>query len=152
MNTNVAYQTNNAECNPLYLSMFNRFCQNGTIAEQMLAQAETYESIVKKHAQTERHMTTANSLPKKQTVKHVARRKNGKHKIFSLAHTATASMILLVVGTVLFSGVAIRNMRTPAAKEPVAPVELLELETEELPFAADYLIATDIETDCGDLL
>ncbi len=99
-----SFQVNNIEFNPLYEKMRERFCKNGTIAEQLLARAAEYKKTAPKRVSHEEHMKTANSLPK-------AAAKKSKRGFFSLHKASSACMLLLIAGTVLFSGAAIGTIR-----------------------------------------
>ena len=98
MTNQVPFQANNAEFNSLYVKMLARFsCGDKTIGEAMLERAEKYEATARRTLPSEVHMKKANSLPKKQ------KEKTGK-RLFSLGSLVAVSMVLLIVGTLLFSG------------------------------------------------
>ena len=98
MTNQVPFQANNAEFNSLYVKMLARFsCGDKTIGEAMLERAEKYEATARRTVPAEVHMKKANSLPKKQ------KEKSGK-RLFSLGSLVAVSMVLLIVGTLLFSG------------------------------------------------
>ncbi len=108
-----AFESNNAEFNPLFEKMRERFCANGTVAEQLVKRASEHKKTKSKRVTAEHHMTTANSLPKAE----VAQGKSEKRRsFFSLRSVSSACMLLLVAGTVLFSGAAIGTFRAEAQK------------------------------------
>ncbi len=98
-----AYQANHMEFNPLYEKMKSRFCQNGTVAEQLLSRARSSEKSKVARPSAEYNMTHANSLPK-------AKKKIEKRSFFTLKSINTACMLLLIAGTVLFSGAAVGSL------------------------------------------
>ncbi len=97
----------NTEFNPLFEKMRERFCAEGTVAEQLAKRAAEYTKSKSKHPSLEQHMKVANSLPKTVAVATVGK----KRKFFSLGNVGSACMLLLVAGTVLFSGAAIGALR-----------------------------------------
>lgn len=98
----------NAEFNPLFEKMRERFCANGTIAEQLAKRASEHKKTKSKRVTAEHHMTTANSLPKTDASQAKAEK---RRNFFSLRSISSACMLLLVAGTVLFSGAAIGSLR-----------------------------------------
>ena len=102
-----AFESNNTEFNSLYEKMRERFCANGTVAEQLLQRAAEYKKTASKRVTAEHHMTTANSLPKESAREASEKKRN----FFSLRSVGSACMLLLVAGTVLFSGAAIGTLR-----------------------------------------
>lgn len=97
----------NTEFNPLFEKMRQRFCAEGTVAEQLAKRAAEYTRSKSKHPSLEQHMKVANSLPKTTTATTVSK----KRKFFSLGNVGSACMLLLIAGTVLFSGAAIGTLR-----------------------------------------
>ncbi|MBQ8907954.1 MAG: hypothetical protein IJY71_05155 [Clostridia bacterium] len=140
MTNQVPFQANNAEFNSLYVKMLARFsCGDKTIGEAMLERAEKYEATARRTVPAEVHMKKANSLPKK------AKEKNGK-RLFSLGSLVAFCMVLLVVGTLLFSGAFFNQMAVGFVAD-AAPVmedagldstDILTVPVEELP-AVDAL-------------
>lgn len=103
-----AFESNNAEFNPLFEKMRERFCAGGTIADQLSKRAAEYKKTKSKRVTAEHHMTTANFLPK-----NASSTANGKKRsFFSLQSVGSACLLLLVAGTLLFSGAAIGTLRT----------------------------------------
>lgn len=96
----IAYQSNNMEFNPLYEKMKNRFCAEGTIADQLRSRAGAAKKQKPQRHPMECDMAQANSLPK-------AKRTSAKRSFFTLRNINTACMLLLIAATILFSGVAI---------------------------------------------
>ena len=78
----LAFESNNNEFNPLFEKMRERFCQNGTVAEQLSKRAAKYRKQKPKRVTAEHHMTMANSLPKDSSCSHTATAK--KRSFFSL--------------------------------------------------------------------
>ncbi len=105
-----AYQANNMEFNPLYEKMKSRFCKNGTVAEQLLSRARASKRSKPTRPSAEYNMTHANSLPK-------AKQKTDKRSFFTLKSINTACMLLLIAGTVLFSGAAVGSFHAENKKE-----------------------------------
>lgn len=98
-----AYQANNMEFNPLYEKMKERFCQNGTIAEQIVMRSKATRRKKNSRPSTDYSVTDANSLPKaKETV--------APRRFFTLRNINTACMLLLIAGTILFSGAAVGSI------------------------------------------
>lgn len=104
----LAFESNDTEFNPLFEKMRERFCQNGTVAEQLSARAAKYKKQKPKRVTAEHHMTMANSLPKESSR---AQAGTKKRSFFSLKSINSACMLLLIAGTVLFSGAAIGTIR-----------------------------------------
>lgn len=105
----IPFHQNNIEYNPLYAKMQERFCHGGTIAEKMEKKAIEYRKENPAQTYGEYHMTHANSLPDR------AERKQKKafslkRSLFSLRHISTACMVLLVGGTLLFSGATMGSL------------------------------------------
>ncbi len=98
-----SYQANNIEFNPLYERMKERFCKNGTVAQQLLKRAGKKQKFC--HHASADIMTRANSLPR-------GKASESKRSFFSLQNITTACMLLLISGTVLFSGAALGNFRS----------------------------------------
>ena len=96
----------NTEFNPLFEKMRERFCAEGTVAEQLAKRAAEYTKSKSKHPSLEQHMKVANSLPKAAPATVCKKR-----KFFSLGNVGSACMLLLIAGTVLFSGAAIGTLR-----------------------------------------
>ena len=86
--------------------MRERFCANGTVAEQLAKRAAEYKKTKSKRTSPEEHLKKANSLPRT-SASAVAQ----KRKFFGLNNVGSACMLLLVAGTVLFSGAAIGSLR-----------------------------------------
>ena len=99
----------NIEFNPLFAKMRERFCAEGTVAEQLAKRAAEYTKS--KRPSPEQHMKVANSRPKTS-----ASSLTKKRKFFSLGNVGSACMLLLVAGTVLFSGAAIGTLRGEGAE------------------------------------
>ncbi len=108
MKTTTAAQQTNAKYNPLYLKMKKRFCVGGTIAEKMEKKANDYMKASPVLTFSEYHMTHANSLPAR-AEKSRTRTFSGKKSVFSLRRISTACMVLLVGGTLLFSGATVSS-------------------------------------------
>ena len=109
-----AYQANNTEFNPLYEKMKERFCQNGTIAEQIVMISRTNRRKKNHRASTDYSLTNANSLPEnKRTV-------TAPRRFFTLRNINAACMLLLIAGTLLFSGAAVGSIYEKQAAEPLA--------------------------------
>ncbi len=106
----VSYQANNTEFNPLYEKMKKRFCKNGTVAEQLLARAGAGKKKFYHHASGD-IMTHANSLPREKATE-------CKRSFFNLRNINAACMILLIAGTVLFSGAALGSFRSEKQEVP----------------------------------
>ena len=136
MTNQVPFQANNAKFNSLFVKMQARFSYgNKTIGEAMLERAEKYEATARPVVPTEVHMKKANSLPKK------AKEKNTK-SIFSLGSLVALCMVVLVLGTLLFSGAFI-NQIANGFVGGVAPVlEAEELETQDILTLSDEEITT----------
>jgi hypothetical protein len=109
MTNYLTFQTNNSEFNPLFEKMKDRFCRNGTIAEQLKQRANEYKKSKPRRVSAEFHMTHANSLPKNTVKKN--RKAGHKRGFFTLTNINSACMLLLVAGTVLFSGAAIGTFK-----------------------------------------
>lgn len=99
----IPFHQNNIEYNPLFLKMQKRFCAGGTIAEKMEKKASEYRKENPSQTYGEYHMTHANSLPAR-VEKKQKKAFSPKKSIFSLHHISTACMVLLIGGTLLFSG------------------------------------------------
>lgn len=106
------FESNN-EFNPLFEKMRERFCQNGTIADQLTARAAKYHKEKPKRVTAEQHMTVANFLP------HISKGTAiKKRSFFSLKNINSACLLLLIAGTVLFSGAALGTLRTDNSVKP----------------------------------
>lgn len=115
MTNTLPYQTNNAEFNPLFVKMQARFSvDNKTIAQAMLERAEKYEADSRRTVPAEVHMTKANFLPQK-----TAEVKS--HHFFSMQTLTSFCLIVLVLGTLLFSGALINKMAFAPENAPVSP-------------------------------
>ena len=101
------FEANNNEFNPLFEKMRERFCQNGTVAEQLAARAAKYNKHKPKRVTAEQHMTVANFLPKAPVTSGAKKR-----SFFSLKNINSACLLLLIAGTVLFSGATLGSLRT----------------------------------------
>ena len=110
-----AFESNNTEFNPLFEKMRERFCSEGTVAEQLAKRASEYKKT-KKRIAPEHHLTTANSLPRV-----AAETKAKKRSFFGIKNVGSACVRLLAASTVLFSGAAIGSLR---ADEPVSTAVL----------------------------
>ncbi len=134
MTNQVPFQANNAEFNSLYVKMLARFsCGDKTIGEAMLERAEKYEATARRTLPAEVHMKKANSLPKKQ------KEKQGK-RLFSLGSLVAISMVLLIVGTLLFSG-AFFNQIADGFVQGASPIA----ETDGIADADILTIPTELE-------
>ncbi len=101
----------NIEFNPLFEKMRERFCAEGTVAEQLAKRAAEYKKSSAKRPTAEQHMKVGNSLPK-----NAPAAATKKRKFFTLGNVGSACMLLLVAGTVLFSGAAIGTLRDGSAE------------------------------------
>ena len=132
MDQTIPFLSNNEAFNPLYAKMKERFSSNGTVAEQMAAQAKVY--MKKSHRpSSEYHMTHANSLPKPTAKK---KRVSLCRSIFNLRRVGVACMSLLVAGTVAFSGFALGKSGTNVPS-PVSYAEEATSFEDNAFFAAD---------------
>lgn len=100
-----------AEINPLYEKMRSRFCQNGTVAEQLLARTKGAKKKKFYHHDSADIMMHANSLPREKAPE-------CKRSFFSLRNVNAACMLLLIAGTVLFSGAALGASRSDMGDFP----------------------------------
>ena len=141
MTPNVAFHTNNAECNPLFQKMQAVFCTEGTIADQMREKAAIYDRHARNASAAESHMHRANNLPKT-----AARVKNGRS--FSLRSVTTACAAVLLLGTLACSGLALGSMRAPQPESmPIADLGTYIADS-NAPTEADSLIG-GIATDAA---
>ena len=138
------FESNNNEFNPLFEKMRERFCQNGTVAEQLAERAAKYNKRKPKRVTAEQHMTVANFLPKASAAN------TKKRSFFSLKNINSACLLLLIAGTVLFSGATLgtlreeKSVRPTLLSEPSAKSEETMVLSDTMPW--DH-ISSDITLD-----
>lgn len=108
MNNSVPYLQNNEAFNPLYAKMRARFCTNGTIAEQMAVEAGICKKRARRVTASEYRITHGNALPSRESAKgHLGFKK----AFFNLRTFGAASMAMLVLGMLFFSGVSFEGVQ-----------------------------------------
>ena len=119
----------NETYNPLYAKMQERFCSNGTIAEQMAREAGLIKKRSKKNALSRKAAFNANRSETKRSA------------IFNLKNMGIASMCVLFLSVLFFSGASINGIQQSfSAKEANGAMQAsvwLE-EQEAAPISAAY--------------
>jgi len=120
----------NETFNPLFAKMQERFCANGTIAEQMAAEAGLLKKRTKKAGASRRSVAE-----KKQAG-------TAKKVIFNLKNCGIASMCVLFLSVLFFSGASIggiqRSFSAEEASSSAAQAQVAAEEQEALPVNAVY--------------
>ena len=127
----------NETFNPLFAKMQERFCANGTIAERMAVEA----GIMKKQSKKSGERRT-------QKVRK-ARATGFKSAIFNLKNVGVASMCVLCLSVLFFSGATLGGVKESFTASQMSPkFEDAKISAEEAPsFAnATYLVADDTVT------
>jgi hypothetical protein len=128
--------------NPLFKKMQARFCVGGTIAEKLEKKSADYRKEAPMKSFSEYHLSQT-VIPLEQS----KRAKKPSSFKLSLRHVSSACMVLLIVGTFLFSGITLRQILTGEAQgldvfvsESAAQTPLLDGSAEEpTPLSSDSL-------------
>ena len=142
MNKTVTDFESGATTNPLFAKMWERFCEDGTLAERLSVEAGI--SKRKKRKQTsapsasEYSMTHGNSLPRATEKK---RARSLSRAIFSLKNFVVLSLAILMVGILFLSGASFTGIQQSfAEKAPsLAPSASDQIFTENM---GDPMLAT----------
>ena len=127
----------NETFNPLFAKMQERFCANGTIAERMAVEA----GIMKKQSKKSGERRT-------QKVRK-ARATGFKSAIFNLKNVGVASMCVLCLSVLFFSGATLGGVKESFTASQMSPrFEDAKISAEEVPSLANatYLVADDTVT------
>lgn len=117
MNSTIPNFQKNEASNPLFAKMWERFCEDGTIAERMAVEAGISKRKKKKQAAlpsaSEYSMTHGNSLPRRKAEK----AKNSLTRaIFSLKNFVVLSLGVLMIGILFLSGASFTGIRQSFAE------------------------------------
>lgn len=151
MNTTIPNFQKNEATNPLFAKMWERFCEDGTIAERMAVEAGISKRKKKKQeslpSATEYNMTHGNSLPRRKAEKSA----HGFSKaIFSLKNFVVLSLGVLMIGILFLSGASFTGIRQSFAEcTPAGTVanEQIFTETAEEPTHATLYFANEALPD-----
>jgi hypothetical protein len=129
MNATQNFETNET-FNPLFAKMQERFCANGTIAERMATEAGILKKRSKKASVSRR--TSMNK----------ERVGNMRRMIFNLKNCGIASMCVLCLSVLFFSGASIGGLRksfsATSASASVAQESIVSEEQEAFPAGTAY--------------
>lgn len=117
MNTTITDFQSTASANPLFAKMWERFCEDGTLAERMSVEAGISKRKKRKQpaalSASEYSMTHGNSLPRRKEEK---RKAGVARAIFSLKNLVAVSLGVLMIGILFLSGASFTGIRQSFAE------------------------------------
>lgn len=126
MNKTVTDFQTAASANPLFAKMWERFCEDGTLAERMSVEAGISKRKKRKQptapSASEYSITHGNSLPRR---KEETRKTGVARALFSLKNLVAVSLGVLMIGILFLSGASFTGIRQSFAASAPATSTLL---------------------------